>query len=99
MALCRARRRVEQTRAIVSAPTTTRHDHMVSLVQRMLDLHVQHAAACVPYMKQTLQCQITATDRHIDGLVYFHTHKYQANHSTRGTQARRCQFHEDRQPA
>jgi len=47
-----------------------RHDRMVVLVERMLALQVQLAAAKTPTAKTTLQRQIAATDRQIDGLVY-----------------------------
>ena len=46
------------------------HDSMVSLVQRMLDLHKQLGAARTPTDKTGLQRQIDATDRRIDQLVY-----------------------------
>ncbi len=53
------------------APTDkTRHDEMVALVQRMLDLHKQLSAAKVPQTKTVLQRQIEVTDRQIDKLVY-----------------------------
>jgi len=45
-------------------------DRMVSLVQRMLDLHKQLAAAKVPDDKTRIQRQIDATDKQIDRLVY-----------------------------
>ena len=48
----------------------TRHDQMVALVQRMLDLHKQLAASTLPHSKELLQRQIDATDRQIDRLVY-----------------------------
>jgi hypothetical protein len=47
-----------------------RHDRMVSLVERMLDLHQRVAAEQVPHAKTMLQRQIEATDRQIDALVY-----------------------------
>ena len=47
-----------------------RHDQMVTLVQRMLDLHKQVATATLPHQKDLLQRQIEATDRQIDQLVY-----------------------------
>ena len=47
-----------------------RHDQMVALVQRMLDLHKQRASATLPHSKELLQRQIDATDRQIDRLVY-----------------------------
>jgi len=43
---------------------------MVALVERMLALQVQLAAARTPTAKPTLQRQIVATDRQIDRLVY-----------------------------
>jgi len=48
----------------------TAHDHMVALVERMLDLHQRHAAEANPQMKTMLQRQIDATDKQIDALVY-----------------------------
>ena len=47
-----------------------RHDRMVSLVERMLDLHKRLAAEQTPHVKTVLQRQIEATDRQIDQLVY-----------------------------
>ncbi|MBX3001300.1 MAG: Eco57I restriction-modification methylase domain-containing protein [Caldilineaceae bacterium] len=47
-----------------------RHDQMVALVQRMLDLHKQLSAATLPHSRDLLQRQIDATDRQIDRLVY-----------------------------
>ena len=47
-----------------------RHDRMVSLVQQMLDLHKQLAAAKAPADKERLERQIGATDPEIDRLVY-----------------------------
>ena len=47
-----------------------RHDRMVQLVQRMLDLHKNFAAAQTPNEKTALQRQIQTTDRQIDKLVY-----------------------------
>jgi len=43
---------------------------MVSLVETMLDLHKQLAAAQRPDHKEQLDRQIAATDRQIDALVY-----------------------------
>lgn len=51
-------------------PNKTRYDKMVSLVEHMLDLHKQLAAAKAPDDKTRLQRQIDATDRLIDQLVY-----------------------------
>ena len=47
-----------------------RHDRMVGLVERMLDLHKQLAAEGAPHVKTVLQRQIEATDREIERLVY-----------------------------
>jgi hypothetical protein len=47
-----------------------RHDRMVSLVERMLDLHKKLASEGAPHVKTVLQRQIEATDREIDRLVY-----------------------------
>lgn len=47
-----------------------RHDRMVSLVERMLDLHKQLAATKGEHERTLLQRQIEATDRQIDALVY-----------------------------
>ncbi len=47
-----------------------RHDKMVSLVERMLDLHKQLPKAKNPNDKTRLQREIDATDRQIDQLVY-----------------------------
>ena len=47
-----------------------RHDHMVQLVEQLLALHQQLAAAKAPHDRTVLQAQIDATDRQIDRLVY-----------------------------
>jgi hypothetical protein len=47
-----------------------RHDRMVELVQRMLDLHKQLGEAKSEHGRVMLERQITATDREIDALVY-----------------------------
>ena len=47
-----------------------RHDRMVSLVERMLTLHQQRAAAQTETDQQLFQRQIDATDKQIDALVY-----------------------------
>ncbi len=47
-----------------------RHDKMVALVERMLELHRKLAAAAIPTDKKLYQRQIEATDRQIDALVY-----------------------------
>jgi hypothetical protein len=46
------------------------HDRMVSLVETMLALHPQRAAARTPHEQSALDRQIAATDRQIDRLVY-----------------------------
>jgi len=46
------------------------HDRMVELVERMLSLHKQLAAAKTAHDKTMLQRQIDATDKQIDRLVY-----------------------------
>ncbi|MBM3189623.1 MAG: hypothetical protein FJZ90_12975 [Chloroflexi bacterium] len=43
---------------------------MVALVERMLALHKELAAARTPTHKTMLQRQIEATDQQIDALVY-----------------------------
>ena len=47
-----------------------RHDRMVRLVDRMLQLHKKLAVAKTEHGKTVLQRQIAATDRQIDRLVY-----------------------------
>ena len=47
-----------------------RHDRLVALVERMLDLQRQLADARTPAAQTQLQRQIAATDRQIDRLVY-----------------------------
>ncbi len=47
-----------------------RHDEMVKLVERMLDLHKQLATARTAPETTALQRQISATDKQIDKLVY-----------------------------
>ena len=47
-----------------------RHERMVALVERMLELHRRLAAAQTPPEKALLQRQIAATDEQIDRLVY-----------------------------
>jgi hypothetical protein len=53
-----------------SPADVTRHDQVVALVERMLDLHRKLAAEAVPHARTVLQRQIDATDRQIDALVY-----------------------------
>jgi hypothetical protein len=52
------------------AADKARHDRMVQLVEHMLALHKQLAAAKAPHDKTVLQAQIDATDRQLDRLVY-----------------------------
>jgi len=47
-----------------------RHDRMVALVEKMLDLNKRLAAAKAPHEKEALAGMIDATDREIDRLVY-----------------------------
>ena len=47
-----------------------RHDRMVALVEKMLDLNKCLAAAKAPHEKEVLAGMIDATDRQIDRLVY-----------------------------
>jgi hypothetical protein len=54
-----------------SDPTDkTKHDKIVALAERMLDLHKRLASAKSPDDKTRLQRQIDAIDREIDRLVY-----------------------------
>ncbi|MDO9528790.1 MAG: hypothetical protein Q7J27_06470, partial [Syntrophales bacterium] len=54
-----------------SDPTDkARHDRIVELVKRMLDLNKQLAETKEPQTKTVLQRQIETTDRQIDRLVY-----------------------------
>jgi hypothetical protein len=55
----------------ISSPAdVARHDRMVSLVDAMLALNRQLAAAQTAQDKTVIQRQIDATDRQIDRLVY-----------------------------
>jgi hypothetical protein len=47
-----------------------RHDRMVELVERMLDLHKRVDKVKTPHEKDLIQRQIDATDKEIDNLVY-----------------------------
>jgi len=47
-----------------------RHDRMVALVERMLELHKRQAEARTPADRELYARQIEATDREIDALVY-----------------------------
>jgi len=54
-----------------SNPTNVaHHDRMVSLVERILEMHKQLPGVKTPHEKTALQRQIEATDRQIDELVY-----------------------------
>ena len=53
-----------------SPADVARHDRMVALVMRMLDLHKKLAVEQAPHVKTVLQRQIEATDKQIDALVY-----------------------------
>jgi len=53
-----------------SPADVARHDQMVALVQRMLGLHRELAAARSAYDKAAIGRRIAATDGLIDGLVY-----------------------------
>jgi hypothetical protein len=48
----------------------TRHDHMVALVEQMLELHKRLHAATSEHDRALYQRQIEATDQEIDRLVY-----------------------------
>jgi hypothetical protein len=54
----------------VVIPDKSHHDHMVKLVEEMLDLHKKLASAKTPQEKTSLERQIAATDAQIDQLVY-----------------------------
>ena len=47
-----------------------RHDKMVELVERMLDLHKQLPKAKTPHEQESLRRTIAAADKQIDALVY-----------------------------
>jgi hypothetical protein len=47
-----------------------RHDELIALVERILKLHEQFAAARTPEAQERLQREIAQTDRAIDQLVY-----------------------------
>jgi hypothetical protein len=55
-------------------PATTtivaRHDQMVSLVERMMDLHKRLPEAKTPRTRKRLEREIRDTDAAIDALVY-----------------------------
>ena len=47
-----------------------KHDRMVALVERMLDLHRRLPAAATEHQRRLIEMQIEAADREIDALVY-----------------------------
>ncbi len=53
-----------------SPDDVAKHDRMVGLVERMLDLHRRLPAAKTDHEKALLERQVEATDRQIDALVY-----------------------------
>lgn len=53
-----------------NAADKSRHDRLVTLVDRMLALHAQLAKTKAPPVRAGLQGQIESTDREIDKLVY-----------------------------
>ncbi len=63
-------RHSDAPRTVAVTEDVARHDRMVALVERMLDLHKRLAAAKTPTDKTLLQRQIAATDAEIDRLVY-----------------------------
>lgn len=58
------------TTSATSPLDKVRHDKMISLVESMLALHKQLAAANTPYEQENLKRQIDATYQQIDRLVY-----------------------------
>ncbi len=55
----------------INNPTDVeKHDRMVKLVDRMLELHRQKSTGKNPDSLRQIETQITATDRQIDRLVY-----------------------------
>jgi hypothetical protein len=55
---------------IIDETNQAAHDRIVTLVEKMLDLHKQRAAAKTPHEQTALDRQISATDTQIDRLVY-----------------------------
>jgi hypothetical protein len=51
-------------------PSTAQHDKMVSLVERMLELHKQSAVVRSPQDKECAGREIRSTDEAIERLVY-----------------------------
>ncbi len=71
--MARPRKRIRERYPLIAssdAADKARHDRMVELVNRMLELHRQLAGARTEHDKTTLTRQIEATDRQIDRLVY-----------------------------
>ncbi len=54
----------------IAAPSSARHDRMVELVERMLDLHKRLQVVRTEHDKEVLRRQIAGTDDEIDRLVY-----------------------------
>ena len=54
--------------ALYALPNTAWHDELVSLVERMLELHKRSPR--LPQEKESLQREIESTDGRIDRLVY-----------------------------
>lgn len=57
-------------RQLANFPICPKSNHVVTLVDHMLDLHKKLAAAKIPGDKTRIQRQIDATDKQIDKLVY-----------------------------
>ena len=49
---------------------TSRHDHIVQLVEQMLTLHQRLSAAKTPQEQTALERQVAATDTQIDRIIY-----------------------------
>ncbi len=54
----------------VNPADVARHDWMVALVEKMLDMNKRLQAAKAPHEKEVLAGMIDATDRQIDRMVY-----------------------------
>jgi hypothetical protein len=64
-------RRLPFPRVVLSnAADKARHDKMVMLVERMLDLHQQKHAAKSEAARERIEREIHVTDEQIDALVY-----------------------------
>ena len=55
--------------SLVNSEDKVRHEKMVSLVERMLELH-KTPSACTPQDKERVKREVESTDRQIDRLVY-----------------------------